>query len=165
MAFFYIAEGLYHLTSDKASASVKIRQKPSNRRPRYGHPQRLEDANPLLGSGSMVRGGRLEPQVRPDFINSMSRDVKPANLKHLLKALEQDGSVQTTGLTLPALAYAVTRIHHSIRKPVVVVLPENESTAAFGADLRFFLAHEASLLSFPAYNLLPYKRLDRKSVV
>ena len=69
----------------------------------------------------------------------VSPDLKSATLHDLQAALQQ-GSVQATGLTASALAYAVAQLHRSTGRPVVVVSPSGESAAAFEADLRFFFA-------------------------
>ena len=42
---------------------------------------------------------------------------------------------------------------------MAVIVPSGDAAAAFCRDLCFFLPEAAGLLTFPAYNLLPFKRL------
>ena len=99
------------------------------------------------------------PPKGPNPWDAMSRHLPSPPIDDLLNALSYPATVDATGLTAPALAYVVARIYRPAARPVVVVVPDSESASAFNADLRFFLPDDPPLLSFPAYNLLPYKRL------
>ena len=94
-----------------------------------------------------------------ESVDAMSRHLPSTPIDDLLAALAHRITLDATGLTAPALAYLVARIYRHAARPVVVVVPASDSAAAFNADLRFFLPDDPPLLSFPAYNLLPYKRL------
>ena len=112
-----------------------------------------------MGYGWRRRGWKPHLHSRDALVIKFVRcNLKSATFYDLQAALQQD-TIQATGLTASALAYTVARLHRSTARPVVVVLPSSESAASFETDLQFFLPPEAALLEFPAYNLLPYKRL------
>lgn len=75
--------------------------------------------------------------------------------------------VSFSGLTPAAGAYLLSRLFHTLARPVLLITPETASQEAFLKDLAFFLGPLAGggphgwprLLAFPAHELLPFRTL------
>ncbi|MBW2356165.1 MAG: hypothetical protein JRF23_05255, partial [Deltaproteobacteria bacterium] len=89
----------------------------------------------------------------------MNRILDSNTIDDLVGALAQSATVAAVGLSAAALACAVARVHRRTGRPVAVVVADGDGAEAMQGDLAFFLGQDAHLLSFPAYNLRPFKRL------
>ena len=73
----------------------------------------------------------------------------------------RDCSVKCLGLNGSDRAFLISKIYRQLRLPMLVVAASIKEAATFLEDLRFFNPDvDFPLLSFPAYNILPFKFLS-----
>jgi transcription-repair coupling factor (superfamily II helicase) len=90
----------------------------------------------------------------------MSQNQEKSNLNTLLKALPgRKAAMDLVGFSGADKAYAVSRIHEELGRPMFVVASSPKRALQFRDDLRFFLRNDpkGAVVYFPPYNLLPFK--------
>ena len=88
----------------------------------------------------------------------MERTQAKNRLDTLIQEIpDRNRRILCTGLPGPAQARLVHRIYRETGLPVCVVLPTPKNVEGFLENLQFFCSDSNSLLSFPSYNLSPFK--------
>jgi len=84
------------------------------------------------------------------------------NIKSVLEALQQSQEqIECIGINGTERALSVSRLCREIHGPVFIVLPDIKSCETFLEDLRFFAdSHAPEGILFPAYSILPFKRIS-----
>lgn len=84
------------------------------------------------------------------------------NIKSVLETLQQSQEqIECIGINGSERALIVSRLCREIHGPVFIVLPDIKSCETFLEDLRFFADKDAPEgILFPAYNILPFKRIS-----
>ena len=85
---------------------------------------------------------------------------------HNLDALVQQipglaAGIKCIGASGSERALMVTRMYERVQRPMIVVVNDTKEMDRFAGDLTFFMRYEnIPVLTFPDYNLLPFKRLS-----
>ena len=84
------------------------------------------------------------------------------NIKSVLETLQQSQEqIECIGINGSERALIVSRLCREIHGPVFIVLPDIKSCETLLEDLRFFADKDAPEgILFPAYNILPFKRIS-----
>ncbi|MEN8245245.1 MAG: transcription-repair coupling factor [Thermodesulfobacteriota bacterium] len=92
----------------------------------------------------------------------MHQNQEKTELNALLEAIPgRRAALNSIGFSGADKAYAISRIHAELRKPVVVVASSTKMAQQLCSDLKFFFRNDPDgiVAYFPPYNLLPFKFL------
>ena len=92
----------------------------------------------------------------------MRQNQEKSTLRALLEALPgRKTALDAVGFSGADKAYAISRIHEKLLKPVVVVVSSPKKALQLCDDLKFFLRNDPDgvVAYIPPYNLLPFKFL------
>ncbi|HEY4707392.1 MAG TPA: transcription-repair coupling factor, partial [Thermodesulfobacteriota bacterium] len=91
----------------------------------------------------------------------MSIQEKPYSISEAVKdaaGLSTGNPLRVTGLYGSSRAYLLAAVFRSVKRPVLAVLPDQESADAFAGDLKFFLGPD-DVLAYPQTEVLPFEPL------
>ena len=91
----------------------------------------------------------------------MSIQEKPYSISEAVKdaaGLSTGNPLRVTGLYGSSRAYLLAAVFRSVKRPVLAVLPDQESADAFASDLKFFLGPD-DVLAYPQTEVLPFEPL------
>ncbi|HKZ16454.1 MAG TPA: DEAD/DEAH box helicase, partial [Geobacteraceae bacterium] len=82
-----------------------------------------------------------------------------SNIQQVNEALSpSDAHIVLAGLKGSAPAYVICRLFEEKRRPVLVILPDNEAAQEMRRELRFFSGQQESILYFPAWESAPFEQ-------
>ena len=91
--------------------------------------------------------------------------VTEHTITDLVKSLENnENRFNCAGLSGSEKAYLLYRLYRTLKRPVLALCPKAKEAEALEEDLRFFVGEtNTSIISFPSYDILPFKPLSYRS--